>query len=110
MWESAGSRTAASTTSSAADSTAPSVYEEAGEESLYDLGVGVATLRAAAKGHSIADYVQSDALAEQCEQDYKRFVDDWPRIVAELARRASVDQTSQLPATCRCPRVREGSP
>jgi hypothetical protein len=71
-----------------------SVYEEGGEESLYDFGVSVGTLRAAGKGHPIADHVHSDALAEQCEKDYKRFVDGWPKMVAEFARRASADKTS----------------
>ncbi|GJD43786.1 hypothetical protein AFCDBAGC_1641 [Methylobacterium cerastii] len=66
-----------------------SVYEEGGTETLYDLAVSVGTLKAAAGGHPIAEYVQSDALAEQCEGDYKRFVDDWPRIVARLAERAA---------------------
>jgi hypothetical protein len=62
------------------------VFEAGSQDCLYDLQVRISII-IDARDTAMGEYMEPDVLVEQCEADFKRLVEDWPKIVAERTRR-----------------------
>ena len=68
------------------------IFEDGGAESVYELSARISIL-IDAKSTPIEEFLNPDALSEECERDFKRLKEDYARLAADAAKRALTNKS-----------------